>query len=256
MQKGLFILLCLFSFSLAAAANTQLAVISLQHKMGNELIETIQPFLMPEEVITAKGKKLIIRSSPHTLKQIQQLVKQLDQPAPRLLIEVQQPVTGSKQYEQLKLSLHSNDNAQLRRYRSHDRDSAINSQQLQLLDGQSAFISTGQLVPMASKQVGGNGRARTVIEHKKINSGFQVIAHLEGDKVNLKIAPFTSSLTSQGGHIEQQQLFTNIRVPLGQWVKIAGQANQKPTSSINHYLSHSRTNTERSIFLRVTILVN
>ena len=215
------------------------------------MVQAIRPLLGEQDAISHQDRNLLIRTTAATLAEVQALVAQLDQPPARLLIEVQQPITGSRQHQQL---LHASERQPQRTpktYRTADHDAAITSQRLQILEGHSAAIHAGRLVPMASLTTDAQGRTRPVIEHKPISSGFQISPHLIGDEVRIDVATFAAALTAEGGSIQQQALISSVRVPLMQWVEIAGHAEQANDTQTIRRNSHDRGGEERSIFIRI-----
>jgi len=164
----------------------------------------------------------------------------------QLMIELQQVVTGSQQHRQL-----LDKNGSVKHYGTNDRDSVPGYQRLRVDAGQSAAVVSGQLVPMASLQTDADGRARPVIEHKEISSGFQVTPYVSGDNVRLDITPFAASLSDSGGKIEKQQLHTTVTVPFGQWVELGGSYLPPPPENTRRYSTQRSDPGERSVFVRV-----
>lgn len=243
------VLAWLMAFGNAWAAEDKIHVIPLQHKSAAEIVQAIQPLLDEQDAISHQGQQLLIRSSPASLAEIQTLIEQLDQAPALLLIELQQPISGSRQYQQLR---QATETPRLSKsYRSGDRDTAINAQQLQLLDGHSAAITAGRLVPMAGLSTDAQGRTRPVIEHKPISSGFQITPRLIGEQVHIDVAPFAASASAEAGTIHQQGLVTSVRVPLKQWVEIAGRPEPPHEEQATRRSTHDRHSEERSIFIRI-----
>jgi type II secretory pathway component GspD/PulD (secretin) len=241
-----------------AEAKDVTKVISLRYRQASELLPTLQPFVNKGGIITAKNNHIIIRSSMSNVAEISDLIQQLDIPAQRLLIEVRQPLVGSREAEETNISgqIGSADGAQvtIESHRTGSRDNAVTSQRLQVLDGHSAVIKSGKLVPMAKRQIR-KGKAETVIEHQDVSSGFSVTPRLTGeDSVTIEIAPFSSSLASGGGGvINQQQALTTLSGKLGEWIEVSGTSSRQQ-ENVKTYSTQNRNEQQRRILIKVTKL--
>lgn len=247
----------LFSFSLTCVADDIVKIITLKHRLAAELAPTLEPFVDEQGVLTAKDNKLIIRTSIRNFGQIRELVEQLDRPLMRLLIEVRQPPAGSREARDIAGQPSLPDKraeTKLDTRRTASRDQATTDQRIQVLEGHSAVIKSGQLVPMARRQLR-DGKAETVIEQQDISSGFSVTPHLAGeDTVLLEIAPFSASLDSSGGGIiNRQQAFTTVSGKLGEWIEIGGTSSREQGQTRN-YSTHERGERQRRILIKITIL--
>ncbi|ALP53487.1 hypothetical protein Tel_10210 [Candidatus Tenderia electrophaga] len=256
-------LLLLLGLAQHAMAEETVKIIALEHRLAAELVPTLEPFVDEQGVLTAKDNKLIIRSSLRNIGEIRELAEQLDQPLQRLLIEVRQPLAGSRAAERTTVSGQSESPEQtarivIERHRSAGRDQAASGQRLQVLDGRSAVIKSGQLVPMAKRQLR-DGQAETVIEHQDVSSGFRVTPHLTGDdRVMLQIAPFSATLDSGGGGvINRQQAVTTVSGKLGEWLEIGGISDsqqEQEQEQTRVYATHRRDEQQRRILIKVTRL--
>ena len=245
--------------TMAHAAEQQLEVISLQHRMAAELLPTLEPFVDKQGVISARDNQLIIRTSSRNLEELKGLIKQLDKAARRLLIEVKQPLSSDRHGQQGDISgtvtlPEKSADVRLRVYGTGSRDTASAEQQIQVLEGHTALIKTGQLMPLAKQRIHGDGRVETVIEHQDVSSGFRVTPRLSGDTVLLEIMPFSASPASSGGGIiNRQQVFTTVSTRLGEWVEIGGiSSSSQQTGSGIVYKTHERNEQQRQILIRVT----
>lgn len=234
-------------------AQEMIEVISLQHRLAAELEPTLEPFLDAGGVVTAQGNQLIIRSNLENMAELKALIEQLDRPRQRLLIEVRQPLVGSRAAQESNLDGQARDNGggvQIERHRTASRDDAPQAQRIEVLSGHRALIQTGQQVPMAKRQLR-DGRAETVIEHQDVSSGFSVVPHLSGDnRVLLEIAPYSADLDSAGGgRINRQQVYTTVSGRLGEWLEIAGSPEREDSE---RHSTHNRNEQQRRVLIRVT----
>jgi hypothetical protein len=55
-------------------------IIELQHRSADDLLPHIAPLLGPRDTLTGTGHRLIVRTSPGRLRQVRELVEELDRP--------------------------------------------------------------------------------------------------------------------------------------------------------------------------------
>ena len=257
--QSVLVVLLMTVTAIIQADEQQLEIISLQHRLAEELLPSLQPFIDNSGVIRANGNQLIIRTSSKNLKELATLIQRLDQAAKRLLIEVRQPLTSSRHSHETDTSgsiglADKSSQIRLRTSGTSSRDTAASDQKIQVLEGHTALIKTGQLVPMAKKQVRSDGQVETIIEQQDVSTGFQVRPRLNGDTVLLEIMPFSASLASTGGGvINQQQAFTTVSAKLGEWIEITGiSSSQQQNDRGTVYKTHGRNQMQRQILIRVT----
>jgi len=111
-------------------------------------------------------------------------------------------------------------------------DSDRNTQTLQVLEGNSAFIRTGPSVPLPQRQVLRtivNGRIveRIVdpVEYRDVMTGFHALPRLAGDRVTLEISPQRDTLPTPDqnlphGSVNVQRIATTVSGRLGEWMEI------------------------------------
>jgi hypothetical protein len=113
-------------------------------------------------------------------------------------------------------------------------DSDRNTQNLQVLEGSSAFIRTGQSVPVRQPLVTRtiiNGRVvenvSNTVEYRDVTTGFYVLPRLAGDRVTLDINPQRDTLARPEqnlprGSVNVQQASTTVSGRLGEWIEVGG----------------------------------
>ena len=90
--------------SIVAADQTILEVIQLKHRTTNEIIPLIDQFLDKQGALSGMQGKLIIRTTPENLREIKQLLNEIDNAPRRLMITVKQDVDSTTARSLLKLS--------------------------------------------------------------------------------------------------------------------------------------------------------
>jgi type II secretory pathway component GspD/PulD (secretin) len=246
----------IFSFALllpqiALAENMQLEVIPLQKRMVDDVIQIIRPLVAPGGTVTGMNNQLIIKTTPSNLAEIKQVLKQIDHAPRRLMITVKQDVAGDSQFREDSLSgTYSSGDVQIRTVRDHsneglsisagDKDSNIryrtlsgssraddrNTFKIQALEGQPAYISQGQSIPVNSSNtiITRNGVVvNQSTDYHNASSGFYVLPRLNGDQVTLLAATELSSI-KPGRHVATnvQGLETTVTGRLGEWMELGG----------------------------------
>jgi type II secretory pathway component GspD/PulD (secretin) len=109
-----------------------------------------------------------------------------------------------------------------------------NTQTLQVLEGNSAFIRMGQSIPVPQREtvremVNGRivERRASSVDYRDVNTGFYVLPRVSGDRVTLEISPQRETLASPEqnlprGSINTQRATTVVSGHLGEWIEIGG----------------------------------
>jgi len=269
----------MFLFSISSWAQERIEVITLGHRSAEQMIPLIQPLVGKDGAVTGLQNRLIIRTTPDKLAQIKKVIASLDSKPRRLLITVRQNVTREALADEASVygrvgtdnvrariprqhgdaaaqvelgSRRNNVGAQINSTRDIERGS--DTQTVQVLEGNAAFISVGQTVPLQSRTVIRGGRSTTVVEetqYRDVTSGFQVLPRVNGDVVTLEINPQRSTLSSQGS-IDVQQASTVISGRLGEWLELGGAGQQTNSSGSGVVYSTRDVRADnRSIFVKV-----
>lgn len=257
MQLSLFkflLALLLLSISLCSAAALEFKIITLHHRFAEDLLPVIQPIVGNEGTATAMQNNLIIRTSPEKMAEIEQLVANLDSPRQNLRITVNRQNSslsarssieagGNKRIGKTVISNGSypprqNDSVRIGIENNQNINSSNSSQFLQVLDGESAFISVGQSIPYTSEWMTLTQRYISVqrsTEFADISTGFAVRPRSVGNQVELEITPRFAQL-NQRGFIDFDTLKTVIRADRGVWINISGimQENDEVSRAILH----------------------
>jgi type II secretory pathway component GspD/PulD (secretin) len=244
--KFLIIFLSLFMFTLTAHADSQqmvTKVIQLHYIEAQTLIPQLKPLLLPGEKMSGTGGNLILQVSPATLTQLRPVIHQLDSPPVVFIVSIHQ---GSDEWL-------SEQNETV--YSVSSRTEAGNSQSVQVMSGQSAFISTGNNRPVISSVSGGIVPGVSY-EQKQETQGFYVIPILQGEQVEIKLRrarEFANPANAQAS--ANQYLETTTMVPLNKWVKLGDAAqsdiNSQP-SSTTYEAGNTFTN-QAALYIKVSM---
>lgn len=200
----------LVTTSLFAAEAMVTKVIDLHYQNADQVIKLIQPLLQPGEEVTGSGQTLIVKVSPDTLTQLRSVLHKLDQPPVTFEILVHQgdPNWLSTQNSNtIVISTPSPTNQQL-------------NQSVKVMNGQSAFISTGQDQPMVSA-VGVGFWTGVSYDRRLVQNGLLIEPVLQGQKVKLtirRVREQDSNISDQ--NVNEQQVMTTVLIPLNEWVSL------------------------------------
>lgn len=188
-----------------------------------QLIPALRPHLPEDTTMSAYQGRLLIRGSPAALRQAKQLLQTLDQPPRQLLVRVR--TAQSSQGTHTGASVVGDaDHAtvQIRRNSTSDADRA--EQQIRLLEGGTAQLSTDRLQPALTLVASGPGSSLMSQDHVWLHSGILVTPQLTADQhARLRLTYLQAPSTASGQPLlTQQQLDTELVVPLQQWTPISG----------------------------------
>ncbi len=241
--------------SATAVAQTTVEVVPLKYRKGEQILPMVQQLLGRESSVSNFQNQLVIRATPAELAQIKRVLASLDTPPRRLLITVRQDADLERKRREAELSSSiGNDNARvtipgsgsraggnvvLREGDDRLRARIIDSQQIsrdsstqtiQVLEGNSAYIRTGESRPVRNRQV-----VRTVVngqivdrvvestEYRDASTGFHVLPRIQGDVVTLDIDPQRESFDDQRrGTVNVQRVVTTVSGRLGEWIDLGG----------------------------------
>lgn len=254
MMKRLLLVLsalgCIGLPAIADAAQTELRMITLQHRFGEELLPIVQPMVGPDGTANAMNNLLIIRAAPDRLAEIEQVVAGLDTARRNIRIEVSHGSMHEQDSSELSVSGRGRiDDAEVvvgnPRHRSSGRivmqrgGSSVSrqgSQFLTVLDGAEGFIEVGKSVPYTHQWVAFTERYASsgqTIEFRDITTGFVVNPRYIGNEVEVEITPRIAT-PGNGGHIDFEALATRVRVKPGEWLDLGGtmQSRDEVSSAI------------------------
>ena len=237
------------------AQATVLEVITLNYHTAEQVIPLIQPMLAREGSVSGLQNQLIVRTTPENLAEIRRILARVDAMPRRLLITVRQDadsdrnrsaaeVSGSVGNERARVTVpgssdrrggvvvlgDGDDRLRARVLDSRSGASDRNTQTLQVLEGNAAFIRVGQSVPVPRRQVmqtviNGQVVSRVVdsVDYRDVDSGFQVVPRVAGERVTLDISPRNDTLNRRiPGAVNVQRVATTVSGRLGEWMEIAG----------------------------------
>jgi hypothetical protein len=264
---GLGVLACLAA-SLVWAQS--LTIIDLKHRRAEELIPVLQPLLEQGGALSGQDDKLFVRTSNANLAQLRAAVEQLDRQQRQMRVSVRRSTAQDIQREQASASgtLRAGDgsisvNERPRSGAGATVRAAERSLQTQsssvssvlVLEGNAAFISTGNSVPIVTAVAVGGGRrpfVGGVIEHRDLQRGFMVMPRVHGDQVVLEISQQDERIAD--GAIQTQSLNTQVVGRLGSWIQLGG-VSESSTRTDSGILSrnYSTGGNELAVWVKVEL---
>ena len=291
-MKRCFLLLLLYLSSPVIGHAQQLVteVVPLGYRTVNEVIPVIRPLVSPPGSITGLQGQLVVTATPQAMQQVRKVLASLDKSPARLLISVRRGNSltskqDSASVQGRKGNIAINNGGIIvgsppggRNYTNTGKDSLsvkaksnrraadMNiTQQLQVLEGREAYISTGEEIPVRNRtsMVGPDGIYRyDSTEFYPAVTGFYTIPRLNGDEVFLEINTFSrqhNRIRANGHyprHGRQDTTVSNIRTSitgaLGEWIAI-GNVDQTGVIKDGNIAAISRRQQASSsqIYLRV-----
>lgn len=228
-----------------ASAATEFKIITLQHRFAEEILPAIRPLVGNDGTASAMQNNLIIRTSPANMAEIEQIISTLDTARQNLKITVNRnsnlstsgssaEVNGHKRIGNVSIKTDNShriirDGVALNIENQQSKSKLGNTQFIQVIDGEKAFISIGQSIPYTQEWVNFTQRYISVqrtTEFVTIDTGFAVRPRMIGNQIELEVTPRFSQL-NQRGVIDFEALTTTIRTSRGEWVDLAGIMQQK-----------------------------
>jgi type II secretory pathway component GspD/PulD (secretin) len=272
----------------ARAQSSVLEVIPLKYRTVEQVIPVLKPLLDKGGTLSGMQSQLIIRTTPANLAEIKQVLATLDAMPRRLMITVRQDadinrdrttaevsgrvssgsasviIPGSGTSGGVVEARRGDDVVRGRIENTRAVDNDRNTQTLQVLEGNSAFIRIGLSVPLPQRQVIRtivNGqvveRVISTAEYRDVTTGFYALPRLAGDRVMLEISPQRDTLPGPEqnlprGSISVQSAATTVSGRLGEWMEIGGAVQSMATQqSVNLGNVTGSSGDNRRILLKV-----
>ncbi|SDR88506.1 secretin N-terminal domain-containing protein [Pseudomonas oryzae] len=219
-----------------AQAAPRTEILPLHYRTADELLPTVQTVLGGEGRVSAYGNQLIVNAEPEKIAELQALLPQLDTRPRRLLISVDSQQQRDSRQRGYRVDggidagnveivggrdeRHGQDQLRIIRRSSQGSDGSL--QQVQATEGYPAQIMVGQSVPVRTLVRDAYGYPREVIEYRDASRGFQVVASVQGEEVQLSIYSQQDRLASPRGAIATQRTDTRVSGRLGEWIDLGG----------------------------------
>ena len=246
--------ICLFGAMPAGKSAEQMVmeVIPLKHRTAEEVVPILQPFVAEGGAISGMRNQVILSTTPANLAEIKKILSSIDGELRRLMVSVRQDesrdvsggdigIFGRKTVdgeagavvgesgEERGLVVGAKKGEDGLRVRALDGESPEEEgiiQQVQVLEGNTAFISIGITVPLTEYATVRDVHGRQVIEapvYRDVMTGFYVLPRVSGDNVTLEISTQKDRLIDRRtGTAHVQHIDTSVSGRLGEWMEIGG----------------------------------
>lgn len=243
--------LLLLAWASGVLAQMVLEVIPLRHRTVEEVIPVLQPMLVRDATISGMRGQLIVRTTPANLDEVRRILATLDVAARRLQISVAQEMAGDGRRrgaeisgsvrvdEELRLSVpgsgpSSREGIEARVFDRRSTENVRVLQTVQVLEGRSAYVSTGQSLPQRGRTVtrsvvGGRVVEQVVegVDYRSADTGFYVTPRVSGDRVTLEVSAQREAPARRSGAVDVQRVGASVSGRLGEWLEIAAVSEER-----------------------------
>ncbi len=266
-----------------AASGLVTEVFTIGYRPVDEMVQILRPMVPSPGSVSGAYGKIVVRTTPANMREIKGILATLNRAPSNLLISVRHSMNedvrrdlfeafgevsgsnvelstgrGSGSGRGLVISHQDGDSeAGVRMDKTRTVVGVDGTQRVRVLEGQEAFIQSGQSVPVTSERVvvssTGVTTVRTSTEYRNVGSGFTVRARLNGDdRVTVEIFPRHNRLNSGSGAIDVREASTVVSSPLGRWMEIGRVDGTSSESTRGIGASASSTTTSDSVtYLKV-----
>lgn len=212
-------------------------VIDLHYKNAKEVERLIQPLLQEGDRISGEGHTLVVNVSPKTLTSIRAVLHRIDVPPVTFEVSVYQGTPHWLDNQREATTVISTDsNQEQQRF-----------QTIQVMSGESAYISTGKNHPFIRGVGLGLWNTGVAYERRNVNSGVYISPSLQGSKVKLTLRKVRDQLDNADKQVvDEQDYMTTMMMPMNRWValgsaqgKAAEHSGARVYTAGNTYWQHS-----------------
>jgi hypothetical protein len=243
----------------ATRADYPIEVIELRHNLLQDVLPVIRPLMGEGETLTGMNNQLIVKAPPERVRQIRQLLNEIDRPPRRLIVTVSNQGDmnrysrgystaadihagdgnirvrpGSPGQETASAGIESGDSRA--RIGVHDRRAQGGrtvGQHVQVMEGRRAWINAGVQVPVHSREgyvAGGVPYERRSVIYHDVRSGFYVVPRVSGGIVTLEILQHDDRPGERPRTFRTQSTGTTVSGRLGEWINLGGLGNAESDS--------------------------
>jgi type II secretory pathway component GspD/PulD (secretin) len=245
-------------------AETIIEVIQVNNRPAAEIQPLLKPLLDESDQVIADGSNLLIKTSPERLAEIKAFVNKLDSRQQNLLITVLQ--SSQMNADELnaaaraRISIPADNISKTTSiitghvYQTQGDTTRENTQTIRTLEGNTAYIKTGNAQPVQNIQIFNSGYGYPAVTANtkfiETSTGFAVIPRLNGEQVTLDVTPWSEHMAR--GQIQSQSAQSSLRVNLGEWVELGGISENSQYSSSSRLANVRQTgNNQMHILVKV-----
>ncbi|MFT4059000.1 MAG: type II/III secretion system protein [Legionella sp.] len=220
-------------------------MIQLHYISAEQAIKIMQPLMQSGEKLSGTGQTLIAKVSEQTLTQMRTVLHQVDVPPVTFNISVYQ---GDPQW----LSTQNDGSVN---YSTQTQSQMLQSQSVQVMNGDSALVAMNQEVPIVTS-VGAGYFSGISYQQHQIRNGILVHPVLRGSQVQLNVRHLREQANPAGGQqFDNQKIDTTVMVPLNKWVSLGNPEGAQTTDNSSTYYNAGNTFAQQSaLYIKVTIV--
>ena len=263
------ILFCFFItiFSSPLFAEAKIETIQLNHRLASEVLPEIQAFLPEKATARAFNDFIILQADSKIIKQIKQLINQLDTPIQRLKISVVRTdqllsnqdgsqisggitVTGSDVNARASIQKWSTKNA--RNKDQYFQAQGIANTPISIIMSEDIPQQEQYLILSSS----GDLAVQNTTHYININNGFKATARvLPNHQVTVDVHPLFGHFSQQTGIVERSDIVSTISGAEGQWILLGETNNGKNIDQYGTTSYHSHEQHQQNIYIKVEQLL-
>jgi hypothetical protein len=266
MKNSLF---CVFLalFSCQILAEDRIETIQLNHRLASEILPEVQTFLPKQATARAFNDFIILQADSKTIKQIKQLINQLDTPIQRLKISVVRTdkLLSNQDGSQISggISVIDGDvtaRASVQKWSTNDARNKDQYFQAQGIANTPISIQMGENIPQQEQYLILSGYGGLAIQNTthyiNINNGFKAVARvLPNHNVTVDVHPMFGHLSNQTGTVEASSIVTTVSGAEGEWILLGETNNGKNIEQYGTTSYHSHEQHQQNIYIKVEQLL-
>ncbi|MBL1319800.1 MAG: hypothetical protein COA63_001890 [Methylophaga sp.] len=266
MKKIIFFILFSF-FSGLVSAETRIETIQLNHRLASEVLPEVQAFLPKQATARAFNDFIILQADSKTIKQIKQLISQLDTPIQRLKITVvrtDQLLTNQDgQHVSGHVAVIDGDVAagvSVSKWSTKNSRNKDQYFQAQGIANTPISIMMGEDIPQQEQYLilssSGDLAVQNTTHYININNGFKAVARvLPNHQVTVDIHPLFGHFSPQTGIVERSNIVSSISGAEGVWILLGETSNGKNIDQYGTTSYHSHEQHQQNIYIKVEQLL-
>lgn len=263
----------------AQAQRTVLEVIEPRYRTADELMAILRPFLAADGAMSSAGNRIVLRTTPANLDELRKILDTIDRRPRDLMITVTEDVDLVLRENEVAVGGRVGDGAGqvevplppgrgpsmrageagARVFSSQSSSRASTGRSVRVLEGATAFVATGQSVPLSSTAVIRTPDGRRIVQQtqsRQAVAGFHARARVNGDRVTVELSNRNDRVVRRdSGVVETRQMDTVVSGRLGEWIELGGAAQSRASDeSAITYRSDDAARDLRRLFLKVDVI--
>jgi hypothetical protein len=257
----LFLAAALAAAAAPGAARAQdVEILTLQHRLAQDVLPRLRPFLDPQGTLEGHGRRLTLRTTRQNSAQLKALLAGLDRAPRRLMVSVREDRPPAETGEPR--SAHGGVTVDSRRAAQEGpggerTDRALGrSQQLQVLEGERVTVRFDTAIPLRLRRFVIDAQGVTEVRGTAYyDTATAVVLRptLVAETVSLEISPTQASGPARDGTSAMPS--TTLSGRLGEWIPVGGAQLREPPSPADGARAFTTTQTDqRGAWVRVDAL--